>query len=119
MIRALDDPSTDALAQLRGALLRETGTPLWSPHDLKHRRVSLLHAQGKSWAEIAELVGNQSAKLLADRYTHVLMDERELDYASIIAARLGALAEPVFARVPRQPASEVAALCGELPCFRA
>ncbi|HET6617613.1 MAG TPA: hypothetical protein VFH69_07380 [Gemmatimonadota bacterium] len=67
---------------------RATGTPLWSPHDLKHRRISLLHAQGRTWAEIAELVGNGSAKVLADTYTHVLMDERELDYASVIAERL-------------------------------
>ena len=76
---------------------RATGTPLWSPHDLKHRRLSLLHAQGYSWAEIAELVGNRSAKLLSDTYTHVLMDEREIDYAAVIAERLTALAEPVLA----------------------
>jgi integrase len=69
---------------------RATGTPLCSPHDLKHRRISLLHAQGKTWAEIAELVGNRSAKLLADTYTHVLLDEREIDYASVIAERLEA-----------------------------
>ena len=70
-----------------------TGTPLWSPHDLKHRRISLLHAQGKTWAQIAELVGNRSPKVLSDTYTHVLMeDERELDYASLIDELLG---EPV------------------------
>jgi integrase len=63
---------------------RATGTPLWSPHDLKHRRISLLHAQGKSWAQIAELVGNRSPRLLSDTYTHVLMDERELDYENLI-----------------------------------
>ena len=67
---------------------RATGTPLWSPHDLKHRRISLLHAQGKSWAQIAELVGNRSAKLLSDTYTHVLMDERELNYEALIAELL-------------------------------
>ena len=36
-----------------------------------------------------ELVGNRSAKVLADSYTHVLMDERELDYEALIAERLG------------------------------
>jgi hypothetical protein len=50
----------------------------------------MLHAQGKTWAEIDELVGNRSAKVLADTYTHVLMDEREIDYARVIAERLGA-----------------------------
>lgn len=59
--------------------------------------ISLLHAQGRSWAEIAELVGNRSAKVLADTYTHVLMDEREIDYASVIAERLHAPAERVLA----------------------
>jgi hypothetical protein len=48
------------------------------------------------WAKIAELVGNRSAKVLADTYTHVLMDEREIDYASVIAERLPALAAPVL-----------------------
>ena len=61
---------------------------MWSPHDLKHRRISVLHAQGKSWAQIAEQVGNRSAKVLSDTYTHVLMDERELDYEALIAELL-------------------------------
>lgn len=82
------DVKSTTLRTAIGRACRATGTPLWSPHDLKHRRISLLHAQGHSWAEIAELVGNRSAKLLADTYTHVLMDERELDYASLIAELL-------------------------------
>ena len=77
---------------------RAAGVPLWSPHDLKHRRISLLHAQGKTWAEIAELV-DRSPKVLADTYTHVLMDEREIDYAAAIADRLGPPAEAPFAGV--------------------
>ena len=44
--------------------------------------------QGRTWAEIAELVGNRSARVLADTYTHVLMDEREIDYERVIAERL-------------------------------
>ena len=74
-----------AIAEAR----RATGTPLWSPHDLKHRHILLLHAQGKTWAEIAELVGNRSAKVLADTYTHVLMDEREVDYAAMLKRSYG------------------------------
>jgi len=68
------------------------------PHDLKHRRISLLHAQGKSWAQIAELVGNRSPKVLSDTYTHVLMDEPELDYAALIAELLPKLAPEVRSR---------------------
>lgn len=84
---------------LRTAIQRActaTGTPLWSPHDLKHRRVSLLHAQGKTWAQVAEIVGNASAVVLAKTYTHVLMDEREIDYASILAERSGSIPEAVI-----------------------
>jgi hypothetical protein len=49
-----------------------------------------IHAQGKTWAEIADLVGNRSAKVPSDTYRHVLTDEHELDYARVIAERLGA-----------------------------
>jgi len=86
----------DALRTAIRRACQATGTPLWSPHDLTHRRISLLHAQGYSWAQISELVGNASAKVLADTYTHVLMDERKVDYASVIAERLPALAELVL-----------------------
>ena len=79
---------SDALRTAIRRACQATGTPLWSPYHLKHRRISLLHAQGKTWAEIALIVGNRSEKVLADTYTHVLMDERELDYAELIAERL-------------------------------
>ena len=34
------------------------GVPAFSPHDLRHRRVSLLHLGGMPWARIGELVGH-------------------------------------------------------------
>lgn len=64
---------------------RAAGVPLWSPHDLRHRRISLLHRQGRTWAEIGALVGQRSLKVTSDTYTHVLVDGRELDYASLLA----------------------------------
>jgi integrase len=48
--------------------------------------VSLLHAQGLSWARIGEFVGHTDLMTTARTYTHVLTDERELDYRSLIAA---------------------------------
>jgi hypothetical protein len=54
--------------------------PLWSPHDLRHRRVSLLHLRGVPWARIGEWVGQRNLAVTADTYTHVLTDETELDY---------------------------------------
>jgi integrase len=64
---------------------RAAGVPLWSPHDLRHRRISLLHRQGRTWAEIGALVGQRSLKVTSDTYTHVLIDGRELDYAALLA----------------------------------
>jgi integrase len=64
---------------------RAAGVPLWSPHDLRHRRISLLHRHGRTWAEIGALVGQRSLKVTSDTYTHVLIDGRELDYAGLLA----------------------------------
>jgi len=66
---------------------RAAGIPLWSPHDLRHRRISLLHRHGRTWAEIGALVGQRSLKVTSDTYTHVIVDGRELDYAALLARR--------------------------------
>jgi integrase len=58
--------------------------PHFSPHDLRHRRVSLLHLAGVPWARIGEHVGQRSLRVTADTYTHVLVDEDELDYAELL-----------------------------------
>ena len=45
--------------RLRIAIARAckaSGVPVFSPHDLRHRRISLLHRQGRTWAEIARFV---------------------------------------------------------------
>jgi integrase len=75
--------------RFRTALARActaAGIALFSPHYLRHRRVSLLHAQGLPWARIGEAVGHTDLMTTARTYTHVLSDEAELDYASLIAA---------------------------------
>jgi integrase len=56
------------------------GVPVFSPHDLRHRRISLLHLGGTPWARIGEHVGQRNLAVTANTYTHVLADERELDY---------------------------------------
>jgi integrase len=63
---------------------RVAGIPTWSPHDLRHRRISLLHRQGRSWAEIARFVGQRKPSVTADTYTHVLSDGREVDYGEAL-----------------------------------
>jgi hypothetical protein len=59
--------------------------PVFSPHDLRHRRISLLHRQGRSWAEIGRFVGQRKLSVTADTYTHVLNDGREVDYGNLLA----------------------------------
>jgi integrase len=60
------------------------GVPTFSPHDLRHRRISLLHLAGTPWARIGEAVGQRSLRVTSDTYTHVLVDEAELDYAKLL-----------------------------------
>lgn len=59
------------------------GVPAFSPHDLRHRRISLLHLSGVPWARIGEGVGQRNLAVTANTYSHVLVDEAELDYAKL------------------------------------
>lgn len=67
-------------------MCRAAGVPAFSPHDLRHRRISLLHRQGRSWAEIARIVGQRKLSITADVYTHVLIDGAEVDYQSVLTS---------------------------------
>jgi integrase len=58
---------------------------MFSPHDLRHRRVSLLHLAGVPWARIGEAVGHDDLVTTARTYTHVIADETELDYERMLA----------------------------------
>lgn len=87
--RGAERPVFPGLTQerLRTAIARAcraSGTPTWSPHDLRHRRISLWHRQGETWALIGARVGQRSLSVTADTYTHVLLDDRELDHASLV-----------------------------------
>lgn len=76
--------------RFRTALTRSctaAGVPTFSPHDLRHRRISLLHLAGVPWARIGEHVGQRNLAVTANTYSHVLADEVELDYAGMLDAR--------------------------------
>jgi integrase len=73
--------------RFRTALTRActaAGVPAFSPHDLRHRRISLLHLGGVPWARIGEHVGQRNLAVTANTYSHVLADESELDYAELL-----------------------------------
>jgi integrase len=75
----------DALRTSIAKACRALAIPPWSPHDLRHRRISMSHRQGRSWAEIGAFVGQRSALVTSDVYTHVQLDDRELDYRRLLA----------------------------------
>jgi hypothetical protein len=51
-----------------------------------HRRISLLHLGGVPWARIGEHVGQRNLAVTANTYTHVLVDEIEIDYAALVSS---------------------------------
>jgi len=67
-----------------GRACRAAGVPTFSPHDLRHRRISLLHLGGVPWARIGEHVGQRDLAVTANTYTHALVSEDELDYAALL-----------------------------------
>jgi integrase len=82
--RLFASSGADALRTSIAKACKAAGIPLFSPHDLRHRRISLLHLRGVPWARIAAFVGQRSLSVTADTYSHVLSDERELDYAAFL-----------------------------------
>jgi integrase len=73
--------------RFRTALTRActaAAVPAFSPHDLRHRQVSLLHLGGMPWARIGELVGHGDLVTTARTYTHVVAEEAELDYEEVL-----------------------------------
>jgi integrase len=82
--RMFPDSGGDALRTSIAKACKAAAVPLWSPHDLRHRRISLLHLRGVPWARIGEFVGQRNLSVTADTYTHVLTDETELDYDDLL-----------------------------------
>ena len=60
---------SDALRTSIAKACRAAGVPLFSPHDLRHRRISLLHLRGVPWARIGEFVGQRNLSVTADVYS--------------------------------------------------
>jgi integrase len=55
---------------------RSAGIALYSPHDLRHRRLSLWHGHGVPAKELAQRAGHARASMTLDVYSHVMsLDE--------------------------------------------
>ena len=83
--RVFENVTADRLRTAISRACTAAGAPVFSPHDLRHRRISLLHLSGVPWATIGQGVGQRNLAVTANTYTHVLADERELDYANLLA----------------------------------
>lgn len=90
--------------------------PTFSPHALRHRRISLLHRQGVSWATIGERMGQRSKLVTADIYTHALIETREVDRAKLLerVSDVRGVQTPV-----QTPEDELAAFAGKFGATRA
>jgi integrase len=77
--------SSNALRTAIGKACKATGIALFSPHDLRHRRISLLHLRGVPWARIGAFVGQRNLAVTANVYSHVMLDEAEVDYAALLS----------------------------------
>jgi integrase len=69
-------------AMRRAGLVNERGRPKCRFHDLRHAYVSLQHARGSSWLEIAKAVGHSRASITMDRYAHLFEDNKNVAEAA-------------------------------------
>lgn len=51
---------------------QHAGIPNFSPHDLRHRRVTIWHHEGIPARVLAERAGHSKASMTLDTYSHVL-----------------------------------------------
>jgi integrase len=68
-----------------GRVCVAAGVPAFSPHDLRHRRISLLLRGGIDPVTVSRHVGHAKASMSLDTYGHVLVEDGELDYAALTA----------------------------------
>jgi hypothetical protein len=47
-----------------------------------------LHLRGEPWARIDEFVGQRNLAVTANTYSHVMLEEGEVDYARLLATSL-------------------------------
>lgn len=85
----------DAFRTALARACKASGTPAFSPHDLRHRRATLWHLGGVPVAEAAGWLGHSAQEHLKT-YAHVVLDRSEVDYGSLIGAR--AVLSPVLSR---------------------
>jgi integrase len=74
--------------QAMGRACRLAKIPHYSPHDLRHRRLTLWHQSGVPARELAERAGHSKPSISLDIYTHV-MPVAEVENARLAAVLAG------------------------------
>jgi integrase len=67
-----------------GRACRASGVARFGLHDLRHRRLSLWHREGVPAAEAAKRAGHARSSVTLDTYSHVLVDDREVDREAVL-----------------------------------
>ena len=93
--------TSDRLRMAIRRACRDAGVPVFAPHSLRHRYISLAHKQGDSWAR-RRRVGQRSRLVTADRYSHALVDYRPVDRSELLA-RVQAVSPLVAPAAPKKP----------------
>jgi integrase len=63
---------------------KAAGVPVFSPHDLRHRRATLWHLQGVPIADAAAWLGHSPSEHLATYAHATLVDRDELAYPALL-----------------------------------
>ena len=64
--------TTSALQAAMSRACKHAGIPHFSPHDLRHRRLTIWHHEGIPARVLAERAGHSKASVTLDTYSHVL-----------------------------------------------
>lgn len=67
--------SAQALRNVMSRACVRAGIPVFTPHDLRHRYISLLVMAGVPVTRVSDLAGHSASSLTVDVYSHVMMDE--------------------------------------------
>jgi hypothetical protein len=82
--RVARDCVREVQLELQATSRRPLSRPVSEDRSARHRCVSLLHLAAMPWARIGELVGHDDLVTTARTYTHVVADEREVDYTRVL-----------------------------------
>jgi integrase len=70
--RVFQGLEVSAARQAMSRACRNAKIPHYSPHDLRHRRLTLWHQSGVPARELAERAGHSRPSMSLDTYTHVM-----------------------------------------------